>query len=395
MPVKRKRRKLDTSRKVKGYDDRVGYGYASAARYLWRNNPPFVRLMHVRAMQKDPRLSLGMSVLKGMAISLPKFWVEPNDATPEIKEFVKAQIERFWTVSAHAMLESMDWGWAAGEVLYRYDYDDQLHFDYIQKFHAADVMPVTLEGDFAGIEVRAESNQFVGGQYAFWTVHDRDYNRWWGRSRYESAFVPWNEMYDRNGALDARRVYYFRHSFQGEVGRYPEGAHVDKNGVTQPNRDIMRALVENARSGGSYILPSTRDEHGNYLWSVEDRQTTNTSHDVREYIEDLRLECTEGIGLSTEVLQAAETGSGYSGRKVPEQAVRGILSQIVFWLIHDFDELVIKPLVEINFGRESNHSVLPFGLTDEPSGEPVAPEGQSVPMAAMDAFERNPNMRVA
>ena len=75
----KKPRRVSTARKVKDYDDRPGISYASHSLYTWRNNPPFVRFLHVPAMQRDSRLTLALKVLKGMALSLSRFYVEPND----------------------------------------------------------------------------------------------------------------------------------------------------------------------------------------------------------------------------------------------------------------------------------------------------------------------------
>lgn len=383
-----------TKRKVKNYDDRPSFSYASMAMFPWRNNPPFIRMYHVPAMQRDSRLSLAMSVLKGMALSLSRFYVKDEDGDEEIRQFVIRQVERFWTVGAAHMIDSMDWGWAGGEVMYRYNGNGELDFNCFQKFRAMDIAPVTLEGDFAGIELKVRNNKFLGGQYAFWTVHDREFNRWWGRSKYESAFLPWFEKHDRHGALDARRAYYYRHSFQGEIGRFPEGSYIDEHGQEVSNRDTMMALQQNARSGGSFTLSSARDEQGNFLWDIEDRAKTQTSHDVREYIEDLDRESTEGLGVSDELFRAADTGSGFSGRKIPEQAVRGILSQVVFWMVYDFDEQVIRPLVRQNYNVDPTHEIIPFGLIDEDQAVEQE-EGGRVPEETKETFRQDPKLRVA
>ena len=390
----KKPRRVSTARKVKDYDDRPGISYASHSLYTWRNNPPFVRFLHVPAMQRDSRLTLALKVLKGMALSLSRFYVEPNDTPSKIKDFVVQEVERFWTVGASHMVDAMDWGWAGGEVLYKYDSSGELHFDAFQKFRAMDIQPVTLDGNFAGIELKTQGKKYIGGQYAFWHVYEREFNRWWGRSIFESAFLPWHELHDKNGALDMRRMFYYKHSFQGKTGRFPSGGYTDETtGAVTPNRDILVNLMQNHRSGGDFALPSDRDENGDYLWDIEHTTTSQSAHDVREYVDDLYREETEGIGVSQELIMAADTGSGYSGRKIPEQSVRGILSQEVFWMIYDFDQQVIRPMIQHNFGQDADYQIKPFGLVEE---EPIEPEGQeAIPGQAVDQFRKQPNLRVA
>lgn len=397
MPIangKPRKKSGDVKQRITDYYDKPGYSWSLQGWINWRDTPPFIRFLHIPSMQTDPRLKLCMEILKGMATSLSRFYIDEGKADSEnpsdIKEFAIKQITRFWASGAYHMLDAMDWGWCGAETLYRYREDGMLAFRGFQKFRAQDVYPVTLDGEICGIMLEMLGRRYLGGQHAFWHVHRRDFHRFWGRSRYESSYVSWFELYDRQGAFQTRRHYFYRHSFQGEIGRYPEGSRTDeKTGQTVENREIMRSLVENARSGGVYILPSDRDAaSGELEWDIVDRNTGNTSHDVRDYVTDLKDEMTEGMGVSKELFQAADTGSGYSGRKIPEQAVRGILTQVVYWLISDFNEQVLKPLIRRNFGCDPDYEIIPFGLIEE--DQPVEGEGTgSVPGSAVDKARAN------
>ena len=61
---------------------------------------------------------------------------------------------------------------------------------------------------------------------------------------------------------------------------------------------------------------------------------------------------------------ANEGGSGFSGRRIPQQAFQGALSEISFWMVHDMDCQVFRPLVKKNFGIEPQYEIQPFGLAD-------------------------------
>ena len=101
---------------------------------------------------------------------------------------------------------------------------------------------------------------------------------------------------------------------------------------------------------------------------------------------------TEGLGLSEEIFQAAETGSGFSGRKIPETAVRGILTQVVYWLVHDADRQIIRPLVR-QHGLEGDYTIIPFGLIEEDNGN-VEPTDENVPGEAANNVDK-PKMQLA
>lgn len=372
-----------TDRIVTDYEP--GDVYLSAnAYYNWRRRPPFHRMFHVPAMLVDARVQMALGILKGMITSLARFYVEEGmseiDDTPsDVKQFLVKQIERFWRVGANRLMSAMEWGFYGAEVLYDIDSDGHFCFKGFQDFRPSDIAPVTMDGEFIGIEIRHKSHPtYIGGQKAFWHVHWRHHNKWLGGSRLRGAFMPWLDKVDEGGALDVRRLYYYKHVFQGEIIRHPPGSHVDENGNSKPYSEIARSMVEKARAGGVYALPAIYDEaHGNPLWDIVDRHANSAAQDVREYCSDLDKEISEGIGLSEEVYQAAETGSGYSGRKIPEQAARGMLTEVVYWMIADADAQIFRPLVKRNFGIVPDYEIIPFGIID--SGEDDDVRGTSTP----------------
>ena len=358
-----------TKQIVKDYDPAHTYLLGNSA-YNWRRRIPFYRSLHVPPMLEDYRVRMSLMILKGMVTSLAKFKIEMGEAEGEhgeVLEFLKKQVTRFWMSSADAALTAMEWGWHGSEVLYRVTEDGKLSFDGLQAFRALDVRPVSLDGALAGIELHSRANaKYIGGEKAFWHVQGRDHNRFWGVSRLRPAFEPWLEKHDEFGALDVRRLHYYKHVLQSDVIRYPEGATPDTDGNLQSHRDHARQIAEHARTGGAYVLPSTTNEHGKHIWDITSLVHTGQSAiEIREYCADLDREITEGIGLSEELFQAAESGSGYSGRKIPEQATRGMLQRVVYELITDADQQIFRPLVRRNFGYEPDYEIVPFGLIEE------------------------------
>ena len=364
---------------------------AANAYYNWRRRPPFHRLWHVPAMLNDARVQMSLGTLKGMITSLSRFYIDEgnqeHEESSEIKEFLIKQVERFWRVGANRLLSAMEWGWYGAETLYDVDADGNLCFEGFNDFRQKDLRPVTKSGKFVGMEIRDKAHpRYLGGQKAFWHVHWRHLHKWWGGSRLVGAFSPWLDKHDEGGALDARRLYYYKHVFQGEVIRHPTGSTPpDENGQQVPYSQVARALVEKARAGGVYVLPAEYDEHGNPLWDVVDRQHSSAAGDVLEYCSELDKEISEGIGLSEEIFQAAETGSGYSGRKIPETATRGMLTEIVYWMISDADRQIFRPLVRMNFNKCPDYEIIPFGIVDDDEDDDVhaiAPQGANIPQQA-------------
>ena len=111
------------------------------------------------------------------------------------------------------------------------------------------------------------------------------------------------------------------------------------------------------------MFPGTRYEDGGRKWEIDTPSPGPGAAPVLEYHNDLKEEIFEGMGVPNEVAQATETGSGYSGRKVPQEAFMSMLQEIVNWLIYDFDQQVLRPMIHFNFSvKDHPYEIIPFGL---------------------------------
>jgi len=102
-------------------------------------------------------------------------------------------------------------------------------------------------------------------------------------------------------------------------------------------------------------------------------------------VDDLKGDISEGMGVPDEVIEAAETGSGYSGRRIPQNALRGMLSEVANFLIQDLNDQILEPLIRRNFGEVPDYEIQTFGLVrdaDEGMGEAVAAPGVEIPESA-------------
>ena len=241
------------------------------------------------------------------------------------------------------------------------------------------------DGKKVGIEVRRARRgkgwTYIGGPKSLWHVHWREVNEWWGRSRLYSAYDPWLELESTGGGRDIRRLYYYKFAFQDDVLTYPDDASPNEMGKMVSNKQLAREMMEKMRTGGTLILPSTRDINGNKLWELVPRQQQTAGPDLLEYVSTLETKILEGMGVPEEVVVANEGGSGFSGRRIPQKGFHGLLSEIVYWMINDFDAQVLRPLVTFNFGiPQPKYTIMPFGLGDE--GEVSSMPGDQIPHEA-------------
>lgn len=322
-------------------------------------------------MLTHPHIQIGLRFIKGRAITRSRFFLEEKD--PDIKNFLIQNLTRFWMFSAERAFTALEWGFSGSECLYRM-IEGKYYFNMIKNFHATDARVVTnKDGDKIGIKVSnvpsKKGKVYLGGLKSLWHIQGRQHHPWYGRSILFGAFEPWFESSKDGGGRDIRNLYFYKYAFAGESLYYPPGTTVSSDGTTEEslyilNRDIAREIVEKRRSGAVAVFPNERDENGNLSWQWVPSTPGPGSAPILEYNGDyLKTEILEGMGIPREVIEAAETGSGYSGRAIPMEAFDSTLQDYVNWLVHDFDEQILRPLVKINFGVEASHNINPFGLS--------------------------------
>lgn len=355
------------------------YDHGAAAGGDWMRSTreyPFYLFFHVPQMMRQERVNMCMRYIKGSVLSLARFYVqEPEsddelgeDGYSEVKQFIVNQLTRWWRTSAMKMMSAIEWGYSGCEVMYAWK-NNMVQFDSVRKFHQRDIRPVTKDNALVGMIVEANTGHdggggsvYLGGPKALWHIHDRDVHPYFGRSRCFGAFDPWLELTSRNGAIDSRRLYFYKCAFQGDTMFYEPASDL-QNGVMVDNRDTARELIDKRRNGANIALPSVYDQNGNRLWEIEYGQAGAGSQQLLDYPDKLKDEISEGIGVPAEMIEAAETGSGFSGRRIPQSAFRGTLSDLVFWLVADFDQQVLCPLLRMNYGIvEPTHEIIPFGM---------------------------------
>lgn len=346
---------------------------------------PLFNLRFVPEMLYDSRITFGLNLLKGPILANSQFFVNVEDAPPEIqdelKKFLIKNITRFWRNSASRSLEAIDYGYAGHEVLYKVE-DNKLQFDILKGFNALDIKPVTVSGKIIGLIITKgvegqEGPLFIGGAKAFWHVHWRQFNPWFGRSRLFSAFVPWIEKWTDGGFRDLRRLFWHKFALDGGTLYHPPGDTRLEDGGTMANKDIARRIMEAAKSGGTRTFPNTTKD-GQRAWDHIPPAPGNPPAGMEEYGSDLNDEMLEALGIPPEVARAVGTGA-FAGRRIPQQAFFSILTELVIMLMSDADQQIFRNLVEFNFGPKIPYEIVPFGLLKRPgqTGQPDQPEPES------------------
>lgn len=334
--------------------------------------PTFIPELHVPMMMTDPRVKFGLRMIKGPILANARFFVaDPRSSDTRqsnLKKFLIKQITRFWRSSAVKALSAVEWGWSGSEALYERRRNGILEFDSLRNIYQPDSRVLVAGGKLTGMTVRhvkgRQGKVMLGGPKAFWHVVSREINPWYGESRLFGAYEPWTEFYTDGGAKDIRRLYYHKFAYTGEVGYFPEGTTATPDGAYQKaNRDLMLEILEKRKTGAVAAFPNTTDDTGNPNWRIDPATNTvgGAAADMSQYHADLKDEIWEGMGIPTEVAIAEGTGA-FAGRRIPQIAFFSMLQELVNWLIFDFNEQILSPLVRLNFGVDPDYEIVPFGL---------------------------------
>jgi hypothetical protein len=172
-------------------------------------------------------------------------------------------------------------------------------------------------------------------------------------------------MWSEGGFRDSRRLWYYKNSFEGGVIYHPPGITRLENGQVVSNKDLARELIEKKRNGGVLTLPNIMLGEQRRAWEYEGPSGNTPPSGLENYGADLRYEIFEALGVPPEVIESpsSEGFGSSSGRKIPLLVFYSTLQELGNWLLHDFDNFILRPLVEINFGPVS-YDLIPRDMVD-------------------------------
>lgn len=379
----------------------------SYARRQLRDQGKIFSVYDVEEMRWDPRCRFGMAVLQAPIAGVKwkitvdgTSWQSDNPdpesitQTPESLQFIHKMWKRLWTHDLHKVLSHLEYGAAGGEIVYRFSQEDQRwEFDCLQDIHVMDIIPLTSQRKLCALDIK----NIAGSQGLvrlptprwYWCNHRARWGSVYGGSRYIAAWERYQEKTAQKGAVDSRRTFYFKHAFTGPMMRYPNGSVEDSPGHFRTNQELAREICEKYEAGGTVQLPNSTDEQGNYLWTWEHPKVGESVKDMRDYIKDLDSEMFEGMEIPQEVIKAADTGSGWSGRSIPLLVFLASLDPIV---AHDFqcmDRQMLWHLMRVNYGP-MRYEIEPISLVPQgedpnkkPGGDkPAQPPGAVNPQQA-------------
>lgn len=265
------------------------------------------------------------------------------------------------------------YGWSAGEIVYERQ-EGYLRPSKMLHMSSRDVVPIVDEKTRRGRGIQVTGN--IGGMArlfafrdnipnkGFWYTHGRRFEGYFGDSQLRPSWKPWRRLAGIDGNEETTDLACYRFGTGIVKVFHPEGMYTGTvssvpswgiNGKVS-NSDIARQISEGMKAGAGIALSSEKypqQSGGGLKWDVVVEPFSTNIEQLIAQKRELEIDCAKAIGVPPEVIQAAETGSGYSGRAIPLQGF--LVSQQT--KLNDMTEQVmdqiVAPLLKWNLGPEA------------------------------------------
>ena len=254
------------------------------------------------------------------------------------------------------------YGWMGAEIIYGYE-QGRMTVDDIQDYHPRDVQPLVKDGKVHGVQVKnvpGGAKNLAGSRRGlpakgFWYPRKPKYGMRYGQAAIETAWKPWRRATARDGMEEVMDLACYRYAVGYMIGYAPAE---DTTALNQPAAggakisaiQRMLEMIENLKAGAGIVLPSTVFPTGQSKYSLDFKTPEMRLEELLTMYEALYKQCSKAIGFPPELLEASETGSGYSGRLIPLQAFLYRLQGICVGLFRAYWKQIGKPLMYWNFG---------------------------------------------
>lgn len=317
---------------------------------------------------------------------------KPISENQALADFVYSMCRRWWNRGMPKAQNGYEYGWIGLENLYSEvkggDQDGLLQWDGVVDFQPRDCFLLTQNSVPVGVRIKnvklpdgpASTDRdlwFAEGHIpakGLWYCHKPRYNRFYGQSQLLGAWKPWRRLAWKDAAETVVDGGFYRQGYGGPIIRYPEedyGAQIGSIATTPDSsglprryaRDEARQISQWAKAGAGIGLPSScypSDMGGKPKWDFEWADTHFNGEPLLAYINYLIKMVREGVGVPNELVEASETGSGYSGRAIPLEGFLQQQQEIANALLDLFVSQVLRPLVLWNRAYFEQFGTLEF-----------------------------------
>ncbi len=343
--------------------------------------PPFN--LHVADLMRfDPQVRIGLSTRNGLLMAAE---VEIAGDDERINRWVQHQWDALWNGSSHQLLRAKLYGFQPFEVVYQQSAGGEFRW-LIEVERLIDHPPgktrlLVAEDKIVGFTAEVQSPRSevqgqraeVGDQKvvdlyapeALVCTFDSDCASPYGCALLARAYPAWFEKWMPGGAKRTLRLRMIKDAYVGDILWYPTDRRFElPDGSETTYRDLAREIVESRASGGALTLPLVYDSSGNKVFDYTPPQNVPGHTQVFRWKSDLDVEIWKALEIPPEIIQASTAGSGFSGRWIPFAVALSAVHQELAEVIRCIDRDVLRPIAQLNFGRECQYQIKPRSLVE-------------------------------
>jgi hypothetical protein len=348
-------------------------------------------------MRYDPQVRIGLGARNGLLMAAE---VEVGGGGQRVVRWVQHQWDALWHSAAHQLLRAKFYGFLPFEVVYRRaaggEFAGLIEVERLVDHHPRDARLLVAGDKVVGFSYEAEdrrdprsevrnqredrghetvdSGQWtVGGKRAvdlfapraLICTFDAECGNPYGCALLARAYPAWFEKWMEGGAKRTLRLRMIKDAYIGDIFWYPTDRRFElADGKEISYRDLAKEIVESRHSGGALTLPLIRDSMGNKLLDYTPPQGVAGYTQIFRWKQDLDLEIWKALEVPPEVIQAQTSGSGFSGRWIPFAVALSAVHMELAELIRCIDRDVLRPIAQLNFGRDVQYEIRPRSLVE-------------------------------
>ena len=327
------------------------------------------------------RAMLDSDPLVRFAINVRNAALMPAEITVKAKNemyaaWIQKQWDFLWNHHRSKFTSAKKYGFSALQAIWKLDERDYLTLTDCKDYSPEDAKCLVEDNRIVGMTVKGKR---VFSPQALWMTFGSEFGNPYGTGILRRMYPAWFEKWMNHGAKKLLQLRMLKDAYIGDIFWYPPDQIVEipdgQGGVkSMPWRDVFREIGENRTSGNVLTLPLLLDSNGKELTRYTPPQDTGSASQIFEWNDLVDSKILQAADVPREVIEAAETGSGYSGRSIPFLTMLSVCNDELVEMVQCFRRL-IEPVIWLNWGVEPDFEIIPSNLvetfSDDTQGSPM------------------------
>lgn len=333
---------------------------------MFVQNLPLWRLWTARMMlTSDPMINFSLNVRNAALMATQ---IKITAKSPQVKTWLTKQWHTLWNYNRPQLVSAKKWGFAPLQCVFKMNKTTRLiDIKELKDFAPEDARALQLNNKLCGMRVKGNPMFFP---QALWLKFGGEFGSPYGVAVTRRQYPAWYEKWMDHGAKRLLQLRMIKDSYIGDIFWYPP--HINAtlpDGTSMPWRDLMREIGENRLSGGALTLPRLLDSNGKELTGYQPPQPIPGATEIFQWVDSCDDNILKGADIPTEVIQAADTGSGFSGRSIPFLVLLSVCNNEIVEIVQCIIEQVLRPLAWLNWGEDVEFEMEPLNLVQSFAGD--------------------------